>query len=102
MIAQTPDEVSKQSGEQPSVPQAPISRGLLTVLAAPVLLLGLVVFRGIHQRALAENNLGAVTERAAVATVNVVHPKSGAGAEEIVLPGTTQPFNDTPIYARTN
>lgn len=102
-IAETnPDEISNQSGEQPTAPQAPKSRGLLSVLVAAVVLLGLVIFRGIHQRALAESNLGAVTERAAVATVNIVHPKFGADAEEIVLPGTTQPFNDTPIYARTN
>ena len=29
-------------------------------------------------------------------------PNSGAAAQEIVLPGTTQAFIDTPIYARTN
>ena len=43
-----------------------------------------------------------MTERAAIATVNVVEPKSGAALEEIVLPGTTQAFTDTPIFARTN
>jgi RND family efflux transporter MFP subunit len=42
------------------------------------------------------------TERAAVPAVNVVHPIPGAASQEIVLPGNTQPFNDTPIYARTN
>ncbi len=57
---------------------------------------------GIHQRAMAASNLGTVTERAAVATVNVVEPKSGAALQELVLPGTTQAFIDTPIFARTN
>jgi RND family efflux transporter MFP subunit len=34
--------------------------------------------------------------------VNVVLPSPGAASQEIVLPGNTQPFDDTPIYARTN
>jgi multidrug efflux pump subunit AcrA (membrane-fusion protein) len=34
--------------------------------------------------------------------VNVILPTSGAVSQEIVLPGNTQAFNDTPIYARTN
>ena len=65
-------------------------------------MLGVVIYSGIHQRAMAASNLGTVTERAAIATVNVVEPKSGAALEEIVLPGTTQAFIDTPIFARTN
>jgi RND family efflux transporter MFP subunit len=31
-----------------------------------------------------------------------VQPTSNTAGKEIVLPGNTQPFNDTPIYARTN
>jgi len=38
----------------------------------------------------------------AIPTVNVISPKIGAPAEEITLPGNTQAFTDTPIYARTN
>lgn len=98
-----PDEISQQRTEQRSpIPHPPLSRGLFVGLATAVLILAFVIFRGIHQRAMAESNLGTATERAAVATVSVVQPKSSAVAEEIVLPGTTQPFNDTPIYARTN
>jgi RND family efflux transporter MFP subunit len=51
---------------------------------------------------MAANNLGTVTERAAVTAVNVVEPKSGAALQELVLPGTAQAFIDTPIFARTN
>lgn len=43
--------------------------------------------------------LGVGTERAAVTTVNIVQPKRYAGLQEIVLPGYTQAFSDTPIYA---
>ena len=38
----------------------------------------------------------------AVPTVAVIHPKRGATAEEVVLPGNAQAYVATPIYARTN
>jgi RND family efflux transporter MFP subunit len=84
------------------VPSWPPSRWLLVGLGAAVLALGIVIYSGIHERAHAESTLGVVIERAAVPTVNVVQPTSGAVSQEIVLPGNTQAFNDTPIYARTN
>jgi RND family efflux transporter MFP subunit len=34
--------------------------------------------------------------------VNVAHPQPGDRAQELVLPGNTQAFIDSPIYARTN
>src|SRR6202011_3100934 len=37
-----------------------------------------------------------------VMTVSVVHPEPGAPSNELVLPGSTQAFTDTPIYARTS
>jgi RND family efflux transporter MFP subunit len=75
---------------------------LFVGLGIAALLLGIVIYSGIHQRAMAATNLGTVTERAAISTVNVIEPKSGASLEEIVLPGNTQAFSDTPIFARTN
>jgi RND family efflux transporter MFP subunit len=72
------------------------------IVGAAAILLGIMIHSGIHQRALAEGRVVAATERAAVTTVNVVRPKSQASEEEIVLPGYTQAFSDTPIYARTN
>jgi RND family efflux transporter MFP subunit len=95
-------EVTQTETERPApVPSGP-SRWLLVGLAAAVLVLGIVIYSGIHERAQAENALGVSTERAAVPTVNVVQPTSGALSQEIVLPGTTQAFIDTPIFARTN
>jgi len=90
------------SGQRPKTESQPLSHSLFVGLGVAALLLGVVIYSGIHQRAMAATNLGTVTERAAVATVNVVEPKSGAGLEEIDLPGTTQAFIDTPIFARTN
>src|ERR1700722_16344672 len=90
------------SGQRTQTERQPLSRSLFVGLGVAALLFGVVIYSGIHQRAMAASNLGTVTERAAVATVNVVEPKSGAGLEQIVLPGTTQAFIDTPIFARTS
>jgi RND family efflux transporter MFP subunit len=84
------------------VPSKPLSPWLWIGLAFVAIVLGVVIYSGIHERAAAESNLGDSTERAAVPTVNVVQPTSDAQSQEIVLPGNTQAFNDTPIYARTN
>ena len=90
------------SGQPPQTERKPLSRSLFVGLAAAAVVLGVVIYSGIHQRAVAASSLGTATERAAIATVNVVEPQPGAGLEEIVLPGTTQAFIDTPIFARTN
>src|ERR1700729_3674933 len=90
------------SGQRPKTETRPLSRSLFIGLGVAALLLGVVIYSGIHQRAMAASNLGGATERAAIATVNVVEPTSGAALEEIVLPGTTQAFIDTPIFARTS
>jgi RND family efflux transporter MFP subunit len=93
-----------QSSEiQPApLPDARRARWLSFLLVMAAVLLGIVIYSGIHQRAEAQRRLGVATERAAITTVNVVHPQPAATSQEIVLPGTTQAFSDTPIYARTN
>ncbi len=73
--------------------------GLGTIL---VLCLAYAVFEGIHSRVEAKAELRQVAMNSAISFVNVVCPKGGAEAEEIELPGNTQAFTDTPIYARTN
>lgn len=90
------------SGQRPPTETHPISRSQYVGLGVAALLFGAIVFSGIHQRAQAATNLGTATERAAISTVNVVVPRSGAGLQELVLPGTTQAFIDTPIFARTS
>jgi RND family efflux transporter MFP subunit len=97
--SEVPQAGSEQRSPAPSKLSFP---WLLAGLAAAVVVLGIVIYAGIHERAHAETTLGIRTEQAAVPTVNVVLPTPGAASQEIVLPGNTQPFNDTPIYARTN
>jgi multidrug efflux pump subunit AcrA (membrane-fusion protein) len=64
--------------------------------------LGAVIVFGIRSRVRAESKLKAATDQAATPSVVVIHPQEGAPTEDIALPGTTQAFSDTPIYARTN
>jgi len=67
-----------------------------------VLCLAYAVFEGIHSRVQAKVDLHQLALNSATPFVNIVYPKGGAEAEEIELPGNTQAFTDTPIYARTN
>jgi multidrug efflux pump subunit AcrA (membrane-fusion protein) len=64
--------------------------------------LGFFIYSGIHGRVEAESNLQHATEAAAIEDVSVVRPKAAAPIDEVVLPGATQPFVNSPIYARTN
>lgn len=76
-----------------------------TVLIVAVLIClaaGVVIRSGIHSRLQAEAVLTRDTHESAIQTVSVIHPKTGSDAQEIVLPGNTQAFTDTPIYARTS
>jgi RND family efflux transporter MFP subunit len=77
-------------------------RTAILVAAAALALLALVIYSGIHSRAVAEARLEQRTEQAAIPTVDVVFPHEGAPTQEIVLPGNTQAFSDSPIYARTS
>ncbi|MGD0646546.1 MAG: efflux RND transporter periplasmic adaptor subunit [Acidobacteriaceae bacterium] len=83
-------------------PSKSSSRWLWIGLAVAAIGGGTVIYSGIHERAQAETALGVRTERAAAPTVSVVQPQSRTAAQEIVLPGNTQAFIDTPIFARTN
>ena len=67
-----------------------------------VLCVAYAVFGSVHSRVEAKAELLRVAMNSAIPFVNVAHPKSGAAEEEIELPGNTQAFTDTPIYARTN
>ncbi len=75
---------------------------LWIALAVVVLLLIVGIAMGIVSRSVAEHHLEQATTRDAILSVNVVHPTVTGSAAEIALPGNTQAFNDTPIYARTN
>jgi RND family efflux transporter MFP subunit len=98
----TTEVTPTDKGRSEQMPPKPSSRWTLVGVTVAVLVVGAVIYSGIHQRVQAETTLGVNTERAAVPTVTVVQPLSGDVSQEIVLPGNTQAFSDTPIYARTN
>ncbi|HSY63535.1 MAG TPA: efflux RND transporter periplasmic adaptor subunit [Terriglobales bacterium] len=75
---------------------------VLLAVAILAACLGLAVFSGIHSRLAAETKLRHATQASAIPSVEVVYPKLGSDAGEIALPGNTQAFTDTPIYARTS
>jgi RND family efflux transporter MFP subunit len=77
-------------------------RTAILIVGAALTVLALVIYSGIHSRAVAEARLEQRTEQAAIPTVYVVFPREGAPTQEIVLPGNTQAFSDSPIYARTS
>jgi len=77
-------------------------RTAIIVAAAVLAVLALMIYSGIHSRAVAESRLTQRTQEAAIPTVTVVFPKEGAPTQEIILPGNTQAFSDAPIYARTS
>jgi RND family efflux transporter MFP subunit len=94
---QTPDLPTNRFVIGPGRP-----RRALLFAAIALVVVAAIVYSGIHSRAAAESRLKQRTEAAAIPTVAVVFPKEGAPSDEIVLPGVTQAFIDSPIYARTN
>lgn len=93
------EEIKPTTGSKP---------GWGTAAAVFVMLLILVVggaalvYYGIHSRTVSANTLAEQTKEDSVLAVSVVHPKMGGLEEEVVLPGNTQAFTDSPIYARTS
>lgn len=97
----TSPTASEPVSTAPPVPRR-VPRALITglILLAVLLLVGIVI--GILDRSHAEHTLTQKTDAAAVQTVAVIHPSTAHLSPDIALPGNTQAFVDTPIYARTN
>jgi RND family efflux transporter MFP subunit len=74
-------------------------RALGLIFAAALLI---AIGYGLYLREANENKLSRATEDAAVLSVNVVRPISGAQSDDLSLPGNVQAFTETPIYSRTN
>ena len=100
-------EMKETNGEVKTASTNSVNRGQRSgrpwLVASSIALIaaGVLAF-GIWSRAKAEANLRTVTAEMAVPSVSVVHPKPAAPADEIILPGSIQPFISSPIYARTD
>jgi RND family efflux transporter MFP subunit len=95
--------VNSEPVSKPSQTRRTLRHGLtVLVAAAAVFALASQIYFGIRTRVEAETKLQKTTERSATLSVDVTHPDSGAPTQEVVLPGSTQAFVDSPIYARTS
>jgi len=74
---------------------------LIALIVIALLLVAGIVYRFIGGAA-DERHLAKQTKLDAIPTVDVVSPVVSGATSEIALPGNTQAFDDTPIYARTS
>jgi len=85
----------------PKLPPAAPRKALLMVgVALALLILGALITMlvRIHNG----DVLAKETEQESIPTVAIVHPVAEKPDEELVLPGTMQAYEESPIYARTN
>jgi RND family efflux transporter MFP subunit len=102
--APPPKELAASSTAQETPPARRSGPGLLWLVIGVLVVgaIGYAIFAGIHNRSAAETKLTDDTQASAVPSVTVVHPKPNMMTTEISLPGNTQAFIDTPIYARAS
>jgi RND family efflux transporter MFP subunit len=79
----------------------PGARRLLWFVA-PIVVLGIGALLTVRSKAASEANVEAATKTLATQHVSVVHPARGNPVTELDLPGTTEAFIESPIFARTN
>ncbi len=83
-------------------PRRGLSAGVWVVLAVGIIALLAAIVFGLLRRDEQEHQLDASTKESAMLTVNVTRPSASTSTSQLSLPGNTQAFEDTPIYARTN
>jgi RND family efflux transporter MFP subunit len=66
------------------------------------ILLVIVILFGIRARERAESRLRQNTNEAAVEEVVIIRPTQNQPIDEVVLPGATQPYINSPVYARAS
>ena len=97
------DSGTEPKPENPSRRRSSEPRRLrLALMATVAAVFGIAIYGGIHSRVHAEEQLVRTTAAAAVPSVLVVHPTEHPPQSEIALPGYTEAFTDTPVYARTS
>ncbi len=85
----------------PELPAAPPRKAVIIVVLV-VVVLALSGAASMFSRIRAGHALAKETEIDSVATVVVVHPTAEKPDEELVLPGSLQAYEESPIYARTS
>jgi RND family efflux transporter MFP subunit len=84
----------------------PAPQRVPTGLKITLVIIALLILCGIVYRLLGrtadEHQLESATRQDATPSVNVTYPVVSGADSEIALPGNTQAYDDTPIYARTS
>jgi RND family efflux transporter MFP subunit len=73
----------------------------ITLVIVTLLILCGIIYRLLGRTA-DEHHLESATRQDATPSVNVTYPVISGADSEIALPGNTQAYDDTPIYARTS
>jgi len=84
----------------PAPSRVPAALWIACLVVLAIVIVG-IAFRLI-QKTTAASDLKTTTLANATPSVNVVHPVPATGGAEIALPGNTQAWEETPIYARTS
>jgi len=103
----TNTNLSNPSGQpaptlEPTPTPRSLTRGTWVGLIVVALIIVAVVIFGIISRSASEHSLATETKETAIPDVQIIHPNGDAVSDELALPGNTQAFVDTPIYARTS
>src|SRR5579863_7087642 len=98
----TKDVEIKTEAAPLKAPQRERPRRTWLKIAIVLVVVVAILFFGIRSRKSQEASLRTVSAEIAVTPVSVVQPKPAAPAQEIILPGSIEPFISSPIYARTD
>jgi RND family efflux transporter MFP subunit len=102
------DDKEKTDAEIPGCPPEEVRgrRRTMRFLAATgvtmFIVLVIAILLGIRARERAESKLLQSTNEAIVPEVRIIHPKQSSPIDEVVLPGATQPYINSPVYARAS
>jgi membrane fusion protein, multidrug efflux system len=96
-----PEHHAAEITPPPKLPPA-TPRKALWMVAAVLLLLAAGAVGALLIRMHDDQVLAGETERESIPTVAVIHPTAEKPDEELVLPGSLQAYEESPIFARTN
>lgn len=92
---------NEEHGRAPSHPPVSARKAVIGIIVLLIVAV-VVAIAGIVPRVRARARLQQETDALAPPDVQALPPQMGKPAEELVLPGNTQAYTDSPIYARTD
>ncbi len=95
-------ETNPESASAPDVNRRGFGHVAINSAVLIAILGGLLTLQDGHARSVATATLTQETQRAAILSVDVVHPSLGTASSEVILPAGVQGFIDSPVYARTS